>query len=122
MSNYKDLPAQHVTRISLKAFVLSWSLLEVMASGTPVLAEANQMMEELIEPGGMVRSGTVIQPAWLGSYQICSATLEQLQQWGKDKRATKTHIYAGALLGFTGTDSARSSSPFLTQHQLLVAQ
>ena len=34
-----------------KAFVLSWSLLEVMASGTPVLAEANPMMEELIEPG-----------------------------------------------------------------------
>ena len=34
-----------------KAFVLSWSLLEVMASGTPVLAEANPMMKELIEPG-----------------------------------------------------------------------
>ena len=34
-----------------KAFVLSWSLLELMACGTPVLAEANPMMEELIEPG-----------------------------------------------------------------------
>ena len=29
-----------------KAFVLSWSLLEVMASGTPVLAEKNPMMED----------------------------------------------------------------------------
>ena len=34
-----------------KAFVLSWSLLEVMGSGTPVLAEANPMMEELIQSG-----------------------------------------------------------------------
>ena len=34
-----------------KAFVLSWSLLELMACGTPVLAEANPMMKELIEPG-----------------------------------------------------------------------
>lgn len=33
------------------AFVLSWSLLEVMACGTPVLAQANPMMEELIKPG-----------------------------------------------------------------------
>ena len=32
-------------------FVLSWSLLELMACGTPVLAEANPMMEELIKPG-----------------------------------------------------------------------
>ena len=34
-----------------KAFVLSWSLLELMACGTPVLAESNLMMEELIKPG-----------------------------------------------------------------------
>ena len=34
-----------------KAFVLSWSLLELMACGTPVLAEANSMMEEFIDPG-----------------------------------------------------------------------
>ena len=33
-----------------QAFVLSWSLVEIMASGTPVLAEDNQMMEELIKP------------------------------------------------------------------------
>ena len=31
--------------------MLSWSLLEVMGSGTPVLAEANPMMEELIQSG-----------------------------------------------------------------------
>ena len=34
-----------------QAFVLSWSLLELMACGTPVLAQANPMMEELIQPG-----------------------------------------------------------------------
>ena len=34
-----------------KAFVLSWSLLELMACGTPVLAESNPMMKELIQPG-----------------------------------------------------------------------
>ena len=34
-----------------QAFVLSWSLLELMACGTPVLAQANPMMEELIYPG-----------------------------------------------------------------------
>ena len=34
-----------------KAFVLSWSLLELMACGTPVLSEANPMMTELIKPG-----------------------------------------------------------------------
>ena len=34
-----------------QAFVLSWSLLELMACGTPVLAAANPMMEELIKPG-----------------------------------------------------------------------
>ena len=40
-----------------RAFVLSWSLLELMACGTPVLAEANPMMEELIKPGSTVRYG-----------------------------------------------------------------
>lgn len=33
------------------AFILSWSLLEVMACGTPVLAQANPMIEELIKHG-----------------------------------------------------------------------
>ena len=31
-----------------KAFVLSWSLLELMACGTPVLAEANPMTELIV--------------------------------------------------------------------------
>jgi len=69
-----------------KAFVLSWSLLEVMASGTPVLAEANPMMEELIEPGvnGGLWKGD---PASLG--QVIAELLnspERLEQWGKKAR------------------------------------
>lgn len=69
-----------------KAFVLSWSLLEVMASGTPVLAEANQMMEELIEPGvnGALWRGD---PASLG--RVIAELLntpEQLRQWGEQAR------------------------------------
>jgi glycosyltransferase involved in cell wall biosynthesis len=34
-----------------QAFVLSWSLLEVMACSTPVLAMDNPMMREVIDPG-----------------------------------------------------------------------
>lgn len=34
-----------------EAFVLSWSLTEVMACGTPILARANAMTEELISDG-----------------------------------------------------------------------
>ena len=33
------------------AFVLSWSLTEIMACGTPVLAAKNEMLEEIIKPG-----------------------------------------------------------------------
>ena len=69
-----------------KAFVLSWSLLEVMASGTPVLAEANPMMEELIEPGinGALWRGD---PTSLGKVmaQLLS-TPEQLREWGNQAR------------------------------------
>ena len=69
-----------------KAFVLSWSLLEVMASGTPVLAEANPMMEELIEPGvnGALWRGD---PTSLG--RVIAELLNtpgQLQQWGEQAR------------------------------------
>ena len=39
--------------VYLQSIRTQLSLLEVMASGTPVLAEANPMMEELIEPGVM---------------------------------------------------------------------
>ena len=69
-----------------KAFVLSWSLLEVMASGTPVLAEANPMMEELIEPGV---NGTLWQgdPASLGRViaELINSP-EKLRQWGEQAR------------------------------------
>jgi glycosyltransferase involved in cell wall biosynthesis len=41
------------------AFVLSWSLLEVMACGTPVLAVDNPMLRELITPG---QTGLLWQP------------------------------------------------------------
>ena len=69
-----------------KAFVLSWSLLEVMASGTPVLAEANQMMEELIEPGvnGALWHGDPTSLARVISDLLSNP--EQLQQWGKEAR------------------------------------
>ena len=65
-----------------KAFVLSWSLLELMACGTPVLAEANPMMEELIEPG-------VNGALWRGTPEnLAQAILtllknpDQLKRWG----------------------------------------
>ena len=69
-----------------KAFVLSWSLLEVMASGTPVLAEANPMMEELIEPGvnGALWQGN---PSSLGRIMAeLLSTPGRLQKWGNNAR------------------------------------
>ena len=65
-----------------KAFVLSWSLLELMACGTPVLAEANPMMEELIKPGvnGALWRG---QPESLGKAILkLLQTPDQLKLWG----------------------------------------
>ena len=65
-----------------KAFVLSWSLLELMACGTPVLAEANPMMEELIRPGvnGALWRG---QPASLATAILALLQKpEQLRHWG----------------------------------------
>ena len=65
-----------------KAFVLSWSLLELMACGTPVLAEDNPMMKELIRPG---LNGAL----WRGSPEnLAEAILtliktpERLKRWG----------------------------------------
>ena len=80
--------------------MLSWSLLEVMASGTPVLAEANQMMEELIEPGvnGALWRGN---PASLG--RVIAELLEQSRTVTTVGRTspgkTQTHIPTGALPG-----------------------
>lgn len=65
-----------------KAFVLSWSLLELMACGTPVLAEANPMMEEMIQPGvnGALWRG---QPESLAQAILTLLqTPDQLKRWG----------------------------------------
>ena len=76
-----------------KAFVLSWSLLELMACGTPVLAEANPMMEELIKPG-------VNGALWRGHPDsLASAILtllqkpEQLKQWGSQAQRKLSPTY-----------------------------
>ena len=65
-----------------KPFVLSWSLLELMACGTPVLAEANPMMEELIQPG-------INGALWRGGPESLTKAIltllqtpDQLKQWG----------------------------------------
>jgi glycosyltransferase involved in cell wall biosynthesis len=68
------------------AFVLSWSLTEVLACGTPVLAQNNPMARELIQPGinGALYEGP---PAGLG--QAIGELLEnngQLQRWGEESR------------------------------------
>ena len=68
------------------AFVLSWSLTELLACGTPVLAMANPMLEELIEPGvnGALWKGD---PPSLG--QAISQLLQhpdQLVRWGETSR------------------------------------
>ena len=65
------------------AFVLSWSLLEVMACGTPVLAADNPMMRELITPQ---RTGLLWQPQQTPLHQLLHdalndrSNLEQLGQ------------------------------------------
>ena len=69
-----------------RAFVLSWSLLELMACGTPVLAEANQMMKELIKPGinGALWRG---QPEGLAKAILTLLeTPDQLRAWGEQAR------------------------------------
>ena len=69
-----------------KAFVLSWSLLELMACGTPVLAEANPMMEELIKPG-------VNGALWRGSPESLAKAIltllrtpDRLKHWGREAK------------------------------------
>lgn len=69
-----------------KAFVLSWSLLELMACGTPVLAEANPMMEELIKPG-------VNGALWRGKPESLAKAIltlldkpDTLKQWGRQAK------------------------------------
>ena len=69
-----------------KAFVLSWSLLELMACGTPVLAEANPMMKELIQPG-------INGALWHGNPESLAKAIltllqmpDQLKKWGSQAR------------------------------------
>lgn len=69
-----------------EAFVLSWSLTEVMACGTPILARANAMTEELISNGvnGCLHAGD--------SEDLATKIAELLQEnektriWGKRNR------------------------------------
>ena len=75
------------------AFVLSWSLLELMACGTPVLAAANPMMEELIEPGvnGALWNGT---PESLGRAIVeLIQTPSRLKSWGEQAKQKLTPTY-----------------------------
>ena len=51
MISSRSFIAEVICMCISQAFVLSWSLLELMACGTPVLAESNPMMKELIKPG-----------------------------------------------------------------------
>jgi glycosyltransferase involved in cell wall biosynthesis len=68
------------------AFVLSWSLTEVLACGTPVLAQANPMVNELIQPGV---NGALFQgpPEGLGQAMAqLLADATQLERWGEASR------------------------------------
>ena len=75
-----------------KAFVLSWSLLELMACGTPVLAEANPMMEELIKPG-------VNGALWRGNPESLAQAIlkllqgpDQLKRCAAGQKTTTAHL------------------------------
>lgn len=68
------------------AFVLSWSLTEVLACGTPVLALSNPMLAELIKPG---KNGAL----WAGQPEGLADAIVQLledstrlQDWGATSR------------------------------------
>ena len=68
------------------AFVLSWSLTEIMACGTPILASHNPMLEEIIKPGvnGALYSGTEV-----GLGHAIAHLLENgnnLKKWGNNGR------------------------------------
>ena len=71
------------------AFVLSWSLIEIMACGTPVIGNNNAMIKELIKPG---ITGALYQGDEKGLGEAIHELLKQpqkLQEWGKN---SKQHI------------------------------
>ena len=84
--------------ISQKHSSLSWSLLELMACGTPVLAEGRPMMEELIRTG-------VNGALWRGSPESLAQAIPALLQkaiklkaWGlQAKRPATTNLPSAAL-------------------------
>ena len=76
-----------------EAFVLSWSLTELLACGTPVLAMANTMLEELIQPGA---NGAL----WRGDPQSLGIAMSQLldtpkelERWGETSRQRMRENY-----------------------------
>jgi glycosyltransferase involved in cell wall biosynthesis len=76
------------------AFVLSWSLTEVLACGTPVLAEANPMVNELIQPGV---NGALYQGPPEGLGQAIAELLNntsKLELSGKANRSNLNHTYS----------------------------
>ena len=75
-----------------KAFVLSSSLLELMACGTPVLAEANPMMEELIEPGATVRSSGTPESLAHAINELIQ-TPDRLKTWGMNAKQNLKPTY-----------------------------
>ena len=99
MTNSKNFIAGVIyTCTPPKAFVLSWSLLELMACGTPVLAEANPMMEELIEPG-------VNGALWRGKEETLAEAIcmllespDELKRWGQaGKTETPANLHSATL-------------------------
>jgi glycosyltransferase involved in cell wall biosynthesis len=68
------------------AFVLSWSLTEIMACGTPILGLNNPMMKEFIIPG---KTGALYQGSEKGLGKAISDLLkdrDQLDLWGTQAR------------------------------------
>tara|TARA_X000000950_G_C13623352_1_gene540312 strand:- start:434 stop:715 length:282 start_codon:yes stop_codon:yes gene_type:complete len=69
--------------------VLSWSLIEIMACGTPVIGNNNEMIKELIKPG---ITGALYQGNEEGLGEAIHELLKQpqkLREWGNN---SKQHI------------------------------
>ena len=76
------------------AFVLSWSLIEIMACGTPVIGNNNAMIKELIKPG---ITGALYQGDEKGLGEAIHKLLKQpkkLRAWGKNSKEYIQKHYA----------------------------